>query len=229
MIVEYVDRSTKRMAREIPGFVYDEEKGKYFRIQENHRNAQHAGSRSIQAATKYTREAVEGQKRLRQSHSVPERKKHKSGVQQKTIPGSSRKQHRCLDQEIVLRLRLRDPKSLSYHDTARALISRQYARSLTLEFPVAKDLTGKFGIFLIDPDTRDLFTTTTLDRNRAEEFCVTPISQGHDETRKPRKSVKDGSLYRRADTVSILDSPPLAAAAVSSTRLPAVESLLTSL
>lgn len=189
------------MAREIPGFVFDASKDKYFRIQDNHRNTQHVALRRPPASeadtngtssandrrtsTKYTREVVEVLKRhQRPSISHPRGAKFTKYETPSnaitTIPRRPTKtthSHRQLSQEIVLQLRLRtsphrNPYALC---TINSRLTTHYAATLTGSLLSTPRTIGTSSPFIIDPTSHTLFTTTQLHPNHGEEFCAIPL------------------------------------------------------
>lgn len=226
------------MAREIPGFVYDEEKGKYFRVQENHQHTQHVALRKAPdreepvgptwpppATTAYTREAVEGRNRLRPDSVSMKQQKSK---QEHPGPGKTTfRSTRYFRNEIDLQLRLRTrpfrhPGALT---DVGSLIRERYATSLQSRALSQPGMIGMSGVFTIDPSTRALFTATRLHRNRPEEFCVTPLSPSPHSSQKSQKSrhiagAPVGQQYQHtyatSTTTPIFDSFPLNTAIVLS-------------
>ncbi|KPI41798.1 uncharacterized protein AB675_5464 [Cyphellophora attinorum] len=197
------------MAREIPGFIYDASKGKYFRIQENHRNTQHVAQRD-RSTTKYSREAVEGRRRL-EKESVPRKKLKLGGSGSSSLSGGSRstadssiqtKSLRRLDDEIELRLRLGTGSSRQRMHVGD-LVNERYAASLAPR-PLSNGSTDFVSpMFTIDPHNKVLYSHTRSWRHRPE-FSSTPLEY---DCKINGEHAAFG--YRRINTTSIFDCESL--------------------
>ncbi|ETN36360.1 uncharacterized protein HMPREF1541_08637 [Cyphellophora europaea CBS 101466] len=278
------------MPVEIPGFVYDAARGRYFRVQENHQNTQHVALRSVPGSgnrgesagqpsgerhagslpvdggrsrggvgARYTREVVEGQKRIWAGEGRKKRRRKDKGSSQplsqpqttpsqggveggrqsaphrrgsaKHAPDRQRHSTRRLSSELELQLRFRHRAAITTGTSVESLIKQRYAATLEPRKGTASaGMVGTSGVFVVDPVSKELFTSAQLGRGRGEEFCVTPYSDAAtspDEERENHGPIAAAATtddeeeaapaaaahYNRANTIPIFDSAPLIAAA----------------
>lgn len=222
------------MPDEIPGFVYDAARGRYFRVQENHLNAQHValrtapeeesdpgnGSTSAKSrgvGARYTREVVEGQKRAREEETRKKNRRRRRDGDDQTNVAQKRRGGRRPEDEIGLQLRLRGPTT-RIAGSVEGLIKQRYAAALS---PRAAFMSfdsrsgGGSDAFAVDPVTKELFTGKRLAPDYRHHFCVTPLNDelsipahgdgDHVET-TPLYETTSGRGWNSEKSVPILDA-----------------------
>lgn len=223
------------MPAEIPGFVYDAARGRYFRIQENHRNTQHVAlraappgnrdpgnNRSILAngegvGARYTRQVVEGQKRAREEEKRGNNRRRRRAGDDSTDTVQNQRGCRRLGDEIELQLRLRGPATTRLSASVQELIKQRYAASLSSR-TVSKSFdlpASSTDAFAVDPVTKELFTCKRLGPDDRRHFCVTPLTDefsipgNEDETHDgtyPAYKATSGRRWETEKTIPILDA-----------------------
>ena len=119
--------------------------------------------------TRYTREVIEGKKRL--ASATPKRS-HSKKSNRATL-----RNRRTFGSEFVLQLRLQTPpyRRPTASADAPSLINQCYAKALTPRNISNEIIDGPSGMFVIDPGSKDLFSTPRLGRRHGgPELCVTP-------------------------------------------------------
>lgn len=222
------------MPAEIPGFVYDAARGRYFRVQENHLNTQHValrpapeegpepgnGSRPANGrgiGSRYTREVIEGQKRARDEETRKKnRRRRRDGSHHQENMPQKRRGGRRLGDEIELHLRLRGTTT-RIAGSVEGLIKERYATALSprIVFESYNIGAGTPDAFAVDPVTKELFTGKRLAPDYRHHFCVTPLTDdlpmpegddaGHDETELTYDATS-GKGWNHEETIPILDA-----------------------
>ena len=187
-------------SRDIPGFYFDAERKKYFRIQPNHQvppSSTGTGS-SASGVSKYTRQAVNAA----ELHTREIRRYQTFG---------NRKQAENLQRSHFLTHPLHGLDFRIRLGVGRAVgddLRRQYAWMLRPNTVMA---SGKAGDrFVVEGGSKTLFTTAEVEcRGRASgmrEMCVTPLSTTQRQGKSDKATEAPAPKYDSAGTVPILNS-----------------------
>ena len=187
-------------AREIPGFYFDAERNKYFRIQANHQvtpSSSGIGS-SASSASKYSKQAVT----IAQRHAH-EWQHHQTKDDRKRADNVWRS-HFLTHPLHGLDLRVRSGERKAVGDDVR----KQYAWMLRPNTLTASGNPGDQ--FAVEADSRVLFTTAEVEsRGRASgmrEMCVTSLSKAQPQGEGDEATEDPSPMYDSAKTIPILNS-----------------------
>ncbi len=186
--------------RDIPGFYYDPDRNKYFRIQANHQVPPSGTSKgsSTSKLSKYTKQAVNTAKR-----HARESQRYQSMDDRKRAENVQRSYF--LKHPVYgLDLRIRSGSRKTVGDDVR----RQYAWMLRSNTVMG---SGKLGDkFAVEKGSKALFTTAEVEsRGRGagmREMCVTPLSLSREQGDEDKNMDDSSPMYLSTTTVPILNS-----------------------